>query len=330
LVVVARRIAENTGFEKATKEEAERLEKVSSDDFWAEMASQAGWCHLFAKKEDAFAQGCPGKHMKLEAGQRDPAHEKRLAEVRAHLRSLGAEVKSLTDSQRRLQQDHTRNAAALKTASNEYQKRVREMQERIGRYSSLRDRADELDAGWKNLRATELGIQKKTKAIEDSLEKQEGARGRLGAKHRQLSEHFNATLRALLASDEGGEIELNSRGLYPQPSKNIRSSGEALGTSATVLGLDLACLVASICGLGSAPRLLIHDSPREADMEEPLYHRLFEFAAGLERIYDGAEPSFQYIVTTTTRPPDELSEAPYVRLVLDARRDEGLLLKSRY
>lgn len=65
-------------------------------------------------------------------------------------------------------------------------------------------------------------------------------------------------------------------------------------------------------------------------MEEPLYHRLFEFAASLEGAYDGAEPAFQYIVTTTTRPPDQLAQAPYVRLVLDARRDDGLLLKSRY
>ena len=330
LAVVARKITESTGVQTATKQEAERLEKVSSDDFWAEMASQAGWCHLYTKKEDAFAQGCPGKHMKLATGQRDPAHEKRLGEVRAHLQSLDGELKSLADEQQRLQQQHAKNAASLAKASSDYQQRVRAMQERIGRYSGLHERAEELDTGRKNLRATELGIQKKTKAIEESLEKQDAARQRLGAKHQQLSQYFDATLRTLLASDEGGEIELNSRGLYPQPSKNIRSSGEAIGTSATVLGLDLACLVASICGLGSAPRLLIHDSPREADMEEPLYHRLFEFAASLEGVYGGAQPAFQYIVTTTTRPPDQLAEAPYVRLVLDARRDDGLLLKSRY
>lgn len=39
------------------------------------------------------------------------------------------------------------------------------------------------------------------------------------------------------------------------------------------------------------------------------------------------EPSFQYIVTTTTPPPRALAADPFVRLTLDARNEEGLLLK---
>lgn len=77
------------------------------------------------------------------------------------------------------------------------------------------------------------------------------------------------------------------------------------------------------------PGLVLHDSPREADIENALYHRLFDLAGHLENIFDGAAPSFQYIVTTTTPPPDELDRDPYVRLRLDARQDDGLLLRRR-
>jgi hypothetical protein len=96
-----------------------------------------------------------------------------------------------------------------------------------------------------------------------------------------------------------------------------------------VLGFDFACLIAHITGLGHLPGLFLHDSPREADMEDTLYHRLFGLAAHLEAVFAGADPSFQYIVTTTTPPPDDLDRDPYVRLRLDARQDDGLLLRRR-
>ncbi len=103
-----------------------------------------------------------------------------------------------------------------------------------------------------------------------------------------------------------------------------------MGTSATVLGFDIACLIASISGIGYLPRLLIHDSPREADMEEPMYHALFRLVAELEASSEGREASFQYIVTTTTQPPEELACMPFLRLKLDARRVEDLLLGVRF
>lgn len=102
-----------------------------------------------------------------------------------------------------------------------------------------------------------------------------------------------------------------------------------LSTSATVLGFDFACPIGYITGLGQLPGLFLHDSPREADMEDAMYHRMFDLAAHLEAVFAGAEPSFQYIVATTTPPPDELDREPYVRLRLDARQEDGLLLRRR-
>ena len=96
-----------------------------------------------------------------------------------------------------------------------------------------------------------------------------------------------------------------------------------------VLGFDFACLIGYVTGIGHLPGLFIHDSPREADMEDALYHRLFDLAANLEALFGDAEASFQYIMTTTTLPPDPLNREPFVRLRLDAREEDGLLLRRR-
>ena len=144
------------------------------------------------------------------------------------------------------------------------------------------------------------------------------------------SSRFDTTLKALLGADAGGAIEIDARGIHPRPSAAVAASGEALSTSATVLGFDLACLTSSVCGLGHHPRLLMHDSPREADMEVQMYYPLFTVVADLERAFGDEPPSFQYIVTTTTPPPPHLTGSPYVRLELDARTDDGLLLRVRF
>ena len=50
-------------------------------------------------------------------------------------------------------------------------------------------------------------------------------------------------------------------------------------------------------------------------MSPDIYERLFLFARELEKCFSG-EPSFQYVLTTTTRPPDEFLAEPWLRLKL--------------
>jgi hypothetical protein len=64
---------------------------------------------------------------------------------------------------------------------------------------------------------------------------------------------------------------------------------------------------------------LVHDSPREADLGLSIYHQLFHLVRDLEG--QAGQPPFQYIVTTTTRPSNDLTREPW--LVLTVRGSPG-------
>jgi hypothetical protein len=59
---------------------------------------------------------------------------------------------------------------------------------------------------------------------------------------------------------------------------------------------------------------MVHDSPREADLGQSVYNRLFALVAQLESLTP--TPFFQYIVTTTTEPPEEFHRAPWLCLAI--------------
>jgi hypothetical protein len=71
------------------------------------------------------------------------------------------------------------------------------------------------------------------------------------------------------------------------------------------------------------PALLIHDSPREADLGISHYHRLFRLVAELERL--SGEPPLQYIITTTTDPPEDMGSRFVVAELSGAEVSERLL-----
>lgn len=101
--------------------------------------------------------------------------------------------------------------------------------------------------------------------------------------------------------------------------------GGAAMESWKAIAFDLAALVLSIEGKSHLPAFWIHDSPREADVQTSYYERIFLFARHLEEIcrLDG-QPAFQYIVTTTTDPPPDFRERPYLIDKLD-----GLIAQER-
>lgn len=110
----------------------------------------------------------------------------------------------------------------------------------------------------------------------------------------------------------------------------VARGGEAYQVLEVLLG-DIVCLLDSAVSEDSNhPGFLVHDCPREADMSERLYREFFLAAAeAAEQLgNDGAVP-FQFIVTTTSAPPEELEGAPYVILELAPGADEALLFKRQ-
>jgi hypothetical protein len=94
--------------------------------------------------------------------------------------------------------------------------------------------------------------------------------------------------------------------------------------SVKILAFDLAAMCRAIEGKTHLPALLIHDSPREADLGLSIYHELFRLMIDLEKI--GGAPLFQYLVTTTTRPPEELAAFPWLRVTLHGAPAKDRLL----
>jgi hypothetical protein len=138
----------------------------------------------------------------------------------------------------------------------------------------------------------------------------------------RVSDCFDLVIQGLLGHGARGNVAADDLSL------TVEERGDRASTSLTVvkvLAFDLAAMTASVEGHGTFPRFLVHDGPREADLDPSIYARLFLYARALEEACPWGA-SFQYIVTTTTAPPEELQMAPWlVDPVLDASTASGRL-----
>jgi hypothetical protein len=116
-----------------------------------------------------------------------------------------------------------------------------------------------------------------------------------------LNRWFDVLVKRILAPEATGEVALDGKGLHVAIEWRGRRRSVALNSLRIVL-FDLAAMLCAAEGTSSAPAFLLHDSPREGDLDPWTYARLFEtaFAFGQEE----ETAPFQYIVTTTTEPPE--------------------------
>lgn len=153
-------------------------------------------------------------------------------------------------------------------------------------------------------RASEL-----RKAIErDSGElrtHQESHQQRLG----RIGDIYDRLVKGALSDTYSGAVGMKRGEVQFEIIEAAGLSGEAVETLALVLA-DIAALMCSCQGVGHHPRLLMHDSPREADLDRHIYNRYLRMMMDLASELGGAEAApFQYIVTTTSTPPAELNDA---------------------
>jgi hypothetical protein len=175
--------------------------------------------------------------------------------------------------------------------------------EDVQRAAEIVDEVARAEAAIRKLEDELQGTREQLRGFEDKQAKAIGA----------VSRKFSAIIRRLLGDDAKGFVRLTGKGLEIA----VEAGGDrrtAAIQSLKVLAFDLACLCLSVEGRTRIPALLIHDSPREADLGQTIYDEHFRLLRELEEELAGG--TFQYLITTTTRPPHDVNRGPWRRAVL--------------
>lgn len=139
---------------------------------------------------------------------------------------------------------------------------------------------------------------------------------------KRFDELFGYVCRGVLGNDISASVSLSGLGIQA----DVQVGGMAM-ESLKAIAFDLAATLMSIEGRTVVPAFLIHDSPREADLGVSIYHRWFRFIASLEKL--SAESPFQYIITTTSEPPQELQTSGFVVETLHGANPTERLLRRQ-
>ena len=208
--------------------------------------------------------------------------------------------------------ERLRTAERARDARSDAWFKARRLIDEVDRLEQLLDEQDQMQS---RVEALDLQIQEKRD--------QTGAfRDEHAEVFNRLSQFFDEILRELIGADAVGKASLDGNGLRLSVELGGERSTAALD-SLKVIAFDLAAMCMSIEGRAHQPAFLIHDSPREADLGLSIFHRLFHLVHSMEGI--GAGPQFQYILTTTTSPPDELRKPPWLAVTLGGAAAERLL-----
>jgi hypothetical protein len=336
--IEALELAEKNAQASVTAAEAQVLEVVEAIAFvkgriaQIDVADSRDGYGMGSPYENCPSEPCPMRLANRASPSADPARDSQLSSLREELaeaqRSRDDRVRSRDD----LKTAHANAVNSLQIESDRLALEKAGIDQAIGRWQGYQSDAESYSQARKTFADSVDTIESLDARIEESSQAQESVRQNLRARLNRLSACYDKVLKAVFGEKASGRISVDGKGLHPMPDHRLAPNGAALSVMTTVLAFDISSLAASASGVGHHPRLLLHDSPREGDMEEPLFHRLFETARALELLFGQSEPSFQYIVTTTTPPPPELADesGPYVRLTLDARTDAGHLLCTSF
>ncbi len=217
-----------------------------------------------------------------------------IQQLEAKRLALEAEVKTADDA--------TRAAQAV----------TKEIQDRIYRARRTLEDARSLRESAKNEKLAPSG----TAALDAVRAQLDAGRSRARVAIRTLEEQYQGIMAAWLPEGITSTIKLDGHGL--KVDAEFAGRGEvstAALDSLKIVAFDLAALHMAIEEKADLPAFLIHDSPREADLDGQLYAGLFKLVHQWE---EAGTPCFQYIVTTTTAPPPELQDERYVRLQMSS------------
>lgn len=200
---------------------------------------------------------------------------------------------------------------------------------------SLRRQWDEFVKLWKNMQDGVSSME-----LEDAITRKERLGEELEKKQaalfiaRQQSSARSEFLKALTKTVAYRMLGEDGFGIFKPESDTqpfeLSVGGEAYQVLEVLLG-DMTTLMDSVLSDGSLhPGLVVHDCPREADMSERLYREFLLLVSEAEaQLRKGSAVPFQYIVTTTSPPPESLGKEPYLVLELRPGDEEKSLFKRR-
>lgn len=277
-----------------------------------------GFCHV--RLSEAHQKGCPfaeGRPLELAEKRSEVAAEEELdaryadvARLEREEKRLEAELEGAGRAATKARRDYFSANTAYIEAQSELQRDLSKV-EQLDKIVEAAERAADAAA------AKSQAVAQLSRDVDDSYARQDRIRETQRTAIRRFSERFDYVVKALLGDQVTASVEAAGRSLSLSVEERGDRNSAAIATL-KLLAFDFAAIVASIEGDGAFPRFLVHDGPRGADMATDVYERLFIFAHELEKCFEGEEPGFQYIITTTTAPPDKFVElgAQWLRLRL--------------
>lgn len=193
--------------------------------------------------------------------------------------------------------------------------RADDLENALRSYAATRTELDDLEKTLGNLDRDKRDLDARLKLMSE-------AHTQRIARFTRIYDHF---AKLLMGDDVTAKVDFAGKAIEPSLECDGPRDSTALKL-AKWLAFDLGSMALSIAGGGHHPRFLLHDSPREADITEAIYNELFRAAIALEKAATG-QPPFQYIVTTTQPPPEELKCEPWLlQPVLNASEAKGRIL----
>jgi hypothetical protein len=297
------RVLEYTGSKDLLSQKHGILEHCSDD---VAMAASPACPVCSVPLDRIFEVGCPCSTVDTDLDAARKRHDQAVAEFGA-LEVEVSESKRMLDrleaSVLRAQSEEETAVQTFKAAEAEEEKAVNTS----GDGERLIDQVQSLKSLLLDHQTQESHVAEEAKRRADRALLIRGLRASSRVIVQQISTRFDEVVKELFPNEVDGTVSLEGPVLELNIGPGKRST--AAIDSWKAVAFDLSALTLACEGAASLPAWLLHDSPREADLGESIYARLFSFACLLEKMVP-----FQYIVTTTTPPPDRLrNDDSYVR-----------------
>ncbi len=268
---------------------------------------------------------CPAK-MRIDSEKiPDPHRNREIAQLEEELEEVSSRLDELRSQVAEREVSVNTSRQALQTARVELENIVSGINDNISQLNTMIRRIERQLDRQSTLETTERRINDLVGDINQSSEEQRTLRTSLDGTRDWLASRFQSICHLLLGGDRNFVVNIESKAVSLNVVGADAAPGEATSTATLVLSLDLAAMRSAMDGYGHHPRLAILDSPREADLEIGIFHRLIKLLSEWHKSNNGID--FQIIMTTTTHPDLNTLPAGTIRQELARRPLTDLLFR---